>query len=232
VSRRFFGGRGIPAKDFRGGPYYAYFFGLHVAEHDHVFHTDSDMLYGGGSQVWIAEALRLLDERPSVLVCSPLPGPPTADGSPIQQAARIEAHDSPAHGFNYFTTRLFLLDRRRLVALGPLVPLLKFYGRRNRAESWLRRTSVFDLPERLISNAMAEHSLTRFDFLGTRPGMWAIHPDERSARLYDLLPELVRRVESGDVPDTQRGFYDVHESMLSSSPLSATVRERGADQTN
>jgi hypothetical protein len=215
VAERFFGGRHVPDKDFRGGPYYSYFFALHAARNDLVFHTDSDMLYGGGSQTWMREGVELLRDRRSVLVCSPLPGPPASDESRVQlpQGAR-ETFPSPAYSFDYFSTRLFLIDRSRLGALGPLTPRRKFYGRRHSLTARIRRTSVYDLPERLISDAMREHGLRRFDFLGSNPGMWAIHPDERSRRFYESVPRLVRQVEAGDVPDAQRGHYDVHESMF------------------
>jgi hypothetical protein len=46
VSAEFFGGGPVPAKDFRGGPYYGYFFGLNAATHDLVLHADSDLLFG------------------------------------------------------------------------------------------------------------------------------------------------------------------------------------------
>jgi hypothetical protein len=213
VARRFFAGRRVPPKDFRGGPYYSYFFGLDAAQHDYVFHLDSDMLFGGGSQTWISEALDVLQTRPRVLVCSPLPGPPTADGQARQQTARIEPFSSLAHGFDHFTSRLFLIDRHELEALGPFVPVRKF-GRREAPAAWLRRTSTYDLPERLISAAMKGRQRQRFCFLGAAPGVWAVHPDERSTRFYDRLPEIIRRVETGDVPEAQRGYYDLQESML------------------
>jgi hypothetical protein len=76
LAKTYFGGRGIPVND-DGGPFYSYFFGLHAATHQYVFHMDSDMMYGGGSTTWIGEAVQLLKNRPDVLTCSPLPGPPT-----------------------------------------------------------------------------------------------------------------------------------------------------------
>jgi hypothetical protein len=215
VGDRFFGGRRPPEKDFRGGPYYSYFFALHEATNDLVFHSDADMLYGGGSQTWIPEAVAVLRERPSVFVCSPLPGPPVTEGEPAGSPhATREAFGSLAYSFDYFSTRLFLVDRRQLAALGPLPLRRKLYGRRNLISARVRRASVFDLPERLISDVMQQHGLRRFDFLGSAPGMWSIHPDERSRRFYESVPSLVRRVEAGDVSDPQRGRYDVHETMF------------------
>src|SRR5215218_365514 len=78
LSERFLSGREVPLKDSRGGPFHSYLYGLHAAAHEHVFHLDADMLLGGGSRTWMAEALALLSARPEVLSVSPLPGPPTA----------------------------------------------------------------------------------------------------------------------------------------------------------
>jgi hypothetical protein len=214
LARAFFGRRSIPAKDFRGGPFYSYFFALGAASHDFVFHADSDMLFGGGSQSWIADAIQLLNERPDVLICSPFPGPPTADGRLRQQSATIEPMRFPALSFEHVTTRVFFLNRRSLLALAPLPRRKKFHGRRNRLRAFVRRTSVYDLPERLLSDALKKHGLKRLNVLGQSPGMWALHPEDRSPLLLRQLPELVRRVETGDVPEEQRGYYDVQESML------------------
>src|SRR5882724_3636225 len=73
VEASFFSGHAMPAKDYRGAPFYAYFFALFAASRDHVLHLDSDMLFGGGSQTWMEEALHLLETRPDVLACNPLP---------------------------------------------------------------------------------------------------------------------------------------------------------------
>ena len=80
ISEQFFGGELIPPKDWNGGPFYSYFSGFANARYDYIFHIDSDMMFGGGSQIWIAEARRLIEARPEVMVCNPHPGPPTADG--------------------------------------------------------------------------------------------------------------------------------------------------------
>ena len=73
ISEQFFGGKFIPPKDRNGAPFYAYFAGISNARHDYIFHINSDMMFGGGSQVWIAEAKRLMEARPEVMVCVPTP---------------------------------------------------------------------------------------------------------------------------------------------------------------
>ena len=171
VSDRFFGGRPVPPKDHRGGPTYSYFFGWHVARNDRVFHMDSDIFFGGGSQTWISEAIELLIQRPDVLMCTPLPGPPTQDGQlPAHIVAghvpkggvrpRREPHASLAYRFSGCSTRLFLFDRSRFTAcLGPL-PL-----EHPRLRSYLRARveghPPYELPERIITKRMLQRKLGR-----------------------------------------------------------------------
>jgi hypothetical protein len=231
VAARFFEGQAVPTKTARAGPFYAYFFGLYVASCDYVLHLDCDVLFGGGSQTWATEALELLHERPEVLLCGPLPGPPRTDGT-IAQAAEREAHPAPAFAFQTVTSRRFLIDLKRLEErVGPLsvrrhtprrtrVPLslwLKGWGRmqlRDRLRPLTLSTLPYDLPERLLGEAMTEAGLRRVDFLGSPPGMWSLHPPDRSERFYESLPRLVERVENAEISDDQRGNYDVLDSML------------------
>jgi hypothetical protein len=223
VSERFFDGRPVPLKNHDGGPFYSYFFGWHAARHDHVFHTDSDMLFGGGSQTWISEALALLRAKPDVLTTAPLPGPPTADGRLPEHMARKHAnmggeprreeHDSLAYRFHGCSTRIWLFDRSTLVQRLGGMPL-----ERPRLRSSLRArlegNPPYELPEKSMSRRMNERGLRRVDFLGTGPGMWSLHPKMRSEEFHEALPTLVRRVETGDIPDEQRGDYDVNDSLV------------------
>jgi hypothetical protein len=61
---------------------------------------------------------------------------------------------------------------------------------------------------------MMTHDLERVDFLGSPPGMWALHPPYRSALFYETLPSLIRRIEIGDVPEAQRGRYDIEDCLV------------------
>jgi hypothetical protein len=213
VSQAFFGGARVPSKDTKGAPFYPYFHGLVEARNDHVLHLDSDMLFGGGSQTWMAEALALLASRPEVLFCGPMPGPPRPDGWIDQDAER---DDGPPPGFRFPTmsTRIFLVDRRALSErLGPLdlEHPVKLH-RRVKAVAKGRPPAV--AAEIVVSAAMVERGLHRVDFLGADPGMWSLHPLYRSPEFYEALPELVARVERGDVPEDQLGRYDVQDSLF------------------
>ena len=229
IGARFFGGASVPAKDWNGGPFYSYFSGLNAAASDYVVHLDSDLMFGGGSQGWVAEAVDLLRERPDVLICSPLPGPPRPDGTLPSQGRgdlpreAVEPYPSPAFRFPHLSSRLFLMDLRRFeTAIGRL-PLTQ-PPRIRRLQARARHNPPYDLPEAIWSEAMRAHSLYRVDFLGAAPGMWSIHPPYRSAEFYAALPRLIERIEAGDVPDEQRGDHDLNDSMVDWSSARAAQR--------
>ena len=231
VSEMFFDGRPAPSKTFRAGPFYAYFYGWYVARNDVVLHLDSDMLFGGGSQSWVAEGVELLREDGNVLLCEPLPGPPRADGAIVQPAEPYPRRAS-AFRFASVTTRLFLLDRRRLLDRVGVVEVRRHPPARRRVPlaMWLKglrtmpprdrlrplvlSTPAYELPERLLGEAMVKATLRRVAFLGRSPGMWSLHPLDRSERFYTSLPALIERIEHSDVTEDQRGHYDLRESML------------------
>lgn len=226
VSAQFFGGRPIPVKDCRGGPYYAYFFGLRAAAHDFVLHSDADMFFGGGSPHWIEEAKALYQESQDLLFTAPLPGPPAPDGTLRQlRGAPVSSAAGPAFAFSAMSTRLFLFHRRRFQdrvgALRPRPP-----AARARAIAWLDGHPRQDLPEHLITGVMHAQGLQRIDFLGTPPGMWSLHPPYRCADFFHKLPSLVARVEAGDLPPQQLGDHDVNDSLIDWSEARARMARR------
>jgi hypothetical protein len=208
VAEVFFGQKNIPMKDFRGGPFYAYFFGLHSASNNIVLHLDSDIFLGGGSQDWISEAIKILNENPSGLIVSPLPGPPHRDDILIGQHG-IKKSGPYRYDFNGMTTRIFMVDKTRLEQkLSIAKPSL-----RNQLKAIIEGNPNADLPEHIISAYMAANNLKRTDFLGTGKGLWSLHPPYRTDAFYNNLPNFIQMVESGDVPATQYGFYDMVDDM-------------------
>jgi len=236
VSRRFFDGRPVPLRNHDGGPFYSYFFGWHAARHDHVFHADSDMLFGGGSQTWIAEALQLLRSKPEVLTTAPLPGPPTADGVLPEHMARKHAGmggaperedlDSLGYRFHGCSTRVWLFDRANLARRLGGMPLERPRVR-SHVRALLEGHPPVELPEKSMTRRMNELGLRRVDFLGRDPGMWSLHPKMRSEEFYAALPELVRRVETGDIPDEQRGDFDVNDSLVDWTSAREHLQKQG-----
>lgn len=236
VSRRFFAGKSVPRTDCYGKAVYPYFFGLLAAGNRYVLHLDSDMMFGGGSQTWVADAKWLLAERSEVFSCSPLPGPPSDRPFPrhvvrnhaVSRSRRARSAPpapfelaglaGPAFCFAQISTRDFMIDLSVFDAGSVAIPLRRASVRSLAAtvlKGSLRRGDPRYAPaEAMLSRAMGRRGMIRVDFLGRPPGMWSLHPPTRSPTFYRLLPELVDRIEAGEVPDVQRGDYDLSEAML------------------
>jgi hypothetical protein len=213
VAEAYFGGVRVPEKDFRGGPFYSYFHGLHAASSEFVFHTDSDMLYGGGSQTWIREGCALIASREDVLFANPLPGPPTPSGDIYgQDVYGPVREDRHQFRFRHLSTRLFLASRESFRALAP-IPIARHGGIKQFVTGLLRRQPNFGIPEDLLSLRLKDRG-NRVDFLGEPPGMWAVHPVRRPAAFYRTLPQLIERIEAVDMPVNQQGRYDLVDELL------------------
>jgi hypothetical protein len=216
VARRFFARPKIPAKDLRGGAFFAYFFALDSARHDHVLHLDCDVLIGGGSQTWVSEAADALLRRHEVVSVCPLAGPPAHDGLLRDQEAYAPVREEAFRfRFRDFTSRVFLCDRNRLA--DPDHPLALRHGVPwwGRISAGLTRRSTFALPERLVTEAMRQRGLIRIDFLGNPPGLWDVHPVQRDEHFLNGLPGIIARIERGEVRDSQLGRYDLVPAMIS-----------------
>lgn len=216
VADTFYGGRDVPVQDYRNRPIYTYLYLLVATRHDLVFHIDCDMMFGGGSRTWMSEAVEHLAQRPDVLACNPLPGPPRTDGRLLSQ--RYAPEPEPETPFTYrFPTlsyRVFILDRRALPQrLGPLRDEWPSLRSSLRGLMFQRRRP-HALLEQVVAGAMMRRGVWRLDFLGRDPGMWSLHPRYRTPRFKRALPDLIRLVERGQVHPAQRGEYDLTEQML------------------
>lgn len=224
--RQFFGDvPAYPQKAFDGGPFHAYFYGLHAADADYVVHMDSDMLFGGGSQHWLIEAIDWLETTPDALFVGPLPGPPRADGSlgdlhrslpgvdALPPPARLPAA-YPAYRFSSVSTRIFVLDQRRFDAsVAPLQLVRPNLKRRIRARVF--KQAPLTMPaEEVLTAAMLRKKFCRIDFLGSGAGMYSLHPPYRTESFYSELPNLIARIEADRIPEAQRGDYDINASMF------------------
>ncbi|TFF40859.1 glycosyltransferase family A protein [Mucilaginibacter psychrotolerans] len=205
VANYFFGGRHIPDKDYRGGPFYAYFFGLFMAKHNYVFHLDSDIFLGGGSQTWVAESIDMFQQHPDCFVNSPLPGPPHPQETLLGQRI-VKKIASFAFQLEGMSTRLFMADKARFQSKKLA---LKKPNVRSQLKAIVQGNPNAQLPEVLISDYMRQNGLIRIDFLGGGQGMWSLHPPYRTDNFYADLPQLIQRIEENNLPPQQQGFYDI-----------------------
>jgi hypothetical protein len=221
VASMFFAGVSPPAKDCYGAPFYGYFHGLSHVQTRYVLHTDCDILFGGGSQAWIAEAIELLDARTDGLFVAPLPGAPMANARISQRRrhghqqlfgseAVLERHDPLTYRLRHASSRVFFADLDRLRAAAPFSIL--------DAPPWSRGTNLATTPflpaETTLSKAMNDGSWLRFDYLGTGAGMWWLHPSQRGPGFAANLPSVITALELDAVPDYQRGVGELSTAWL------------------
>jgi hypothetical protein len=214
VAETFTGGRPVPPKDTKGAPYYPYFAGLHEARFDLIVHMDSDVMFGGASQTWVGEGCELLARDAAVLACGPLPGPPASDGRLRRQSGETYPLDSPAYSFDSLSSRIFMIDRSRLVERVCPIPLLGPVRPVAAAKARLHGNPPYRAAELAIGDAMVAAGMRRVDFLGRDPGIWSVHPPYRSDEFYAALPAIIAQIEAGTVSDDQLGDYELSDGMF------------------
>lgn len=213
IAQKYFNKNSIPAKDWRGGPFYTYFYGLKEAKNDYVFHIDSDIFFGGMSQTWIKEAIYIFESNNNILFINPLPGPPRKDQKLIGQS-RYKKHEFKPNYFEFegMSTRLFLVNRKHFIK-NKIANIITFNWREF-SKAIIRKNPPYRLPEEILSDYMLKNCFIRVDFLGNNEGLWSLHPPYRTEQFYVDLPQIIQKIENGTVPNSQRGFYDIVDELV------------------
>lgn len=212
LAQKYFKRIKIPAKDWRGGPFYTYFFGINESKNPYVFHIDSDLFFGGLSKSWFKEALKLYHDDAQILFINPLAGPPKADGELVGQTYFKYHNLKYFFAFESMSTRLFLVNKERLEGINlnkiratNIIQYLKAIYRGN---------PPFKLPEDILSAKLKSYRMLRVDFKGSDPGLWSLHPPYRTPEFYKSLPEIIKRIEHNDLPESQNGYYDIVDEFV------------------
>ena len=221
IANFFFGGDFIPNKDYRGGPYYCYFYGLYKAKNNIIIHLDSDIFLGGKSEKWIYEAYQLhIDGQ--AFTTSPLPGPPHPDD--LLKHQNIIHKKSPyCYQLEGFSTRVFSIDKsifenRKLT--------LKKVNLKNQVKAIIKKQQPYVLPELLIHDYIKKYNLKRIDFLGSSPGLWTLHPPYKTNSFFLSIPNIMDKINQYDFAESQLGFFDIHDSLFDWSEARANLKEK------
>mgnify|MGYP003575082018 CR=1 FL=1 len=212
IAKTFFGKKTIPAKDWRGGPFYTYFFGIYMSSHPFVLHIDSDLFFGGLSQSWLSEAIELYNNDSDILFINPLAGPPRTDGILIDQTYKSYHNRSFHFSFINVSTRIFLVNKARLSEHTFTKIKTKKIGEIVRAI--YKGNPPYILPEQFMSDSMLKHKKIRVDFKGKEPGLWTLHPPYRTEWFYENIPLIIKKIEANNVPENQKGFYDIVDELV------------------
>ena len=210
----FFCNEPIPEKDYRGSAFYSYLDGLASCNNRYIIHLDSDMLLGGNPNSWLQDAVHLLNSDPSYLLVNPLPGPPASNHEIKQKYIRRTGLYQFL--FNKMSTRVFLIDMQKLRAAqlslkkGPFT--LRYI-------KWFFKSGFkwgYPALEDILSEIMVRRSLLRVDTLGIdeRRSAYTLHPVLKPAQYIKAIPDLLKRMDTGDIPESQKGNYNIHNDFF------------------
>lgn len=217
VSETFFGGRDYPLSDFKGIPIHAFLEQYRQSRHPHFFQLAADMMLGGVGDQWLNEAIEHLDRDPLTLTVSPLGGPAPrggyhSGGSPTEVGVGL-AFRVPS-----FSSRDYL------VKLDEFLPAMADLDRLppprwvDSMQARLVGTAGIDHFEKLFEHRMVSTGKHRLDFEGSG-GFWTLHPLYKTPEFVAGLPGLLEAIDAGQIPEGQRGRYDLHHSFLPQSDI-------------
>ena len=192
---------------FRGYPIYGSFKQFIDTEAKYILHLDCDMIfYEAPSFSWVQEGKRIMEENEDILCVIPRGGPPTKDGSLHQGSTPYKTDEKRGlYLFKNFTSRHFLIHRERFLSLLPLKPL--WLSWREPIKSRLFGNGKMLCWETMVEHALEKSDLWRADLMTDHA--WSLHPGDRSAEFYQLLPQIIDSVNRNEFPEEQRGHFDL-----------------------
>lgn len=194
-------------RDYRGIPLFGWVAGIEASDCRFHVHCDSDILiHRRAGRNWVEEGLRLLTADSRVLCVAPHPGPGREDGYLFDQpkAPTLDANGNLA--FEDFSSRRFLIDRKRFEELLPLS--LSAASKRLLLRSLISGRSAIQNWESLVSEAMRRLGMVRVHL--SDASAWALHAADHGRDFIELLPAIISCVENGRFPQQQAGRYNVH----------------------
>lgn len=206
VYKKHFGRNFTTTHDFRGYPILGSVFAIESAQSDYVVHFDSDMLlHQKVGANWIQAGINLMQKYPEVMFVSPRSGPPTLDGSLKQRGVHYERHEAGYYRFTDFTSRKFLVDRKRLENILPLK--LEWTSWKRRWMSHFTGKSALWSWEYMVSQQLKATEYVRADLEDS--SAWTLHTPDHGSAFIQALPQVIEKVESGNYPTEQAGDYDL-----------------------
>jgi hypothetical protein len=214
---KYFGSNLTPTHNYKGYPILGSIFKIEECRSDYMLHFDSDMmLYQAPGYSWIKEAIQLMENNPRIMFARPLSGPPTANGE-FFECETATRNSQGFYEFKYFGSRLYLVNCQRINQLLPLpiiwrddykTPILDKLpeGIKTAINIWTGKGKL-DSWEIMVSEKIRQTDFLRVNL--TNPQAWTLHPKDRSPAFLENLPSIIARIEQGDFPPAQAGFYDL-----------------------
>jgi len=192
---------------FRGYPIHGSAWQFHQSQSDYILHLDCDMLfYEKDGFSWIKKGVELMEQNEDILSVLPLGGPPTIDGSLCQGSTNYSVdREREIYLFKNFTSRHYLIHRKRFFELLPMRPL--WLSWREPIKSRLFGKGKMLCWESIVESSLEKSNRWRADLKTDLA--WSLHPGDRSEKFYNLLPEIIKSVNRNEFPDEQRGHFDL-----------------------
>jgi hypothetical protein len=136
---------------------------------------------------------------------SPLPGPPSVDGGLRGQRTDPTVGNDGHFRFKTFSSRRFLTNKRRFEAILPTP--LQYTSLKQRALMGVGLGNALLTWEDCVSRRLQGSGYCRLHL--RNPEAWTIHCPDHGPDWRQRLPSIIKRIETGDYPPAQGGYYDL-----------------------
>lgn len=202
--------------NYKGYPILGSIFAIEECQSEYVVHFDSDMMmYQDPDYSWVQEGIELMKKHSNLMFLRPRSGPPREDGRIIEGEPYAE-HPDGFYQYHFFGSRVYLLNRQRFSKLLPLPIIWRPYIQKfmdylpvtlktlsnnitgkGKLESW----------EVMVSKKLEKTDYFRGTLTNCKA--WTLHPIDRSSAFIQALPSIIKRIEAGEYPLEQAGYYDL-----------------------
>jgi hypothetical protein len=206
-----------PTHNYKGYPILGSIFKIEECQSDYMVHFDSDMMmYQDPDYSWIADGIERMEKDSDIMFVRPMGGPPAPNGQLLQKTGGKFNSDKGLYEFKFFGSRLYLLNTKRFEKLLPL-PIIwmpfdqpladKLPEGMKTAFHLLTGKGKLNSWELMVSKKLEQTNYWRVNL--TDPRAWTLHPKDRSPEFIAALPRIIERIEAGNFPERQAGFYDL-----------------------
>lgn len=203
--------------NYKGYPILGTIFTIEEPKADYMLHFDSDMLlHQKPDYSWIKESIELMERRRDIMSIRPLTGPPRKIKGDIYQEKDFTQDEEGFLKFKFFSSRVYLIKKSRFDSLLPLPIVWRRYRQKfmdympfgvKNYLNYVTKKGKIDSWEIMVSRELDRSNYYRCVL--DNPQAWTLHPKDRSPEFIKALPEIIAKIEAGEYPEGQAGYYDL-----------------------
>ncbi|MET4083611.1 hypothetical protein ABIB40_003583 [Pedobacter sp. UYP30] len=186
----------------------SYWAGIELPETQYVLHYDGDMLlYQNPTYSWYDDAINHLKNNKDCLIAVPRLCPSLENNPnypPSKHEGRPFTSENDFWKNDWFSTRVFLIDKVRLSNFLPLVRgklMLELLVRK-----YFNRAFPLD-PEIIMFKSIGGRNGKRL--IMKNLNAWVLHPNSKDKNFIKHLPKILELVKVGKFPREQEGYEDI-----------------------